>query len=128
LDVEENFFRKIPKELLMDMEKEGMSEAQVLNLLDELEMLDENGENSGAEDLDDGSGMLEELPLDILQSTQEIVEELSENHEHGYLASDSKGGHGELSRMAEHGGQENAGAGKTEQNWGGGRICGGQWW
>jgi hypothetical protein len=83
LDVEENFFRKIPKELLMDMEKEGMFEAQVLNLLNELEMLDENGENSGAEDLDDGSGMLEELPLDILQSTQEIVEELSENHEHG---------------------------------------------
>jgi hypothetical protein len=73
----------ISKEVMGELAEEGISEIQVMKLLEEMEMADENGENIWDEDNDtdveiqrmDGRDTLKNLPQELMPSVQEFVEE-----------------------------------------------------
>jgi hypothetical protein len=74
----------IPKDVLIEMVAEGMTEAQVMKLLLEMEMFEEDGEDMWGEDLEKDQDdeqmaemdLMERLPMEIMPSVQDIAEEI----------------------------------------------------
>jgi hypothetical protein len=74
----------IPKDVLIEMVAEGMTEAQVMKLLLEMEMFEEDGEDMWGEDLEKDQDdeqmaemdLRERLPMEIMPSVQDIAEEI----------------------------------------------------
>jgi hypothetical protein len=74
----------IPKDVLIEMVAEGMTEAQVMKLLLEMEMFEEDGEDMWGEDLEKDEDdeqmaemdLRERLPMEIMPSVQDIAEEI----------------------------------------------------
>jgi hypothetical protein len=73
----------IPKDVLVEMATEGMTETQVMKLLNEMEMFEENGEDIWEEDPErdqDDEEMAEmdireRLPMEIMPLVQDIAKE-----------------------------------------------------